>query len=126
MRRFSPPSDALSRRRERLAPRDRAAASRRVRGDIGCRDAIGAPDKIVLDAANAEGCILITEDRDFGELVIRQHHLVRGMILLELDRLSNVAEADAAFELVSTHADKLFGNLVVVEPGRIRIRPLPR
>ena len=48
------------------------------------------------------------------------------MILLELDRLSNVAEADAVAEVVSVHADKLLGNLVVIEPGRIRIRPLQR
>jgi len=52
----------------------------------------GAPDRDVLDAADAEDCILITEDRDFGELVVRQRLGVRGMILLELDRLSNAAE----------------------------------
>jgi predicted nuclease of predicted toxin-antitoxin system len=85
----------------------------------------GAPDKIVLETADAEGCILITEDRDFGELVIRQRHLLRGMILLELDHLSNAAEADAVAEVVSAHEDKLLGNLVVIEPGRIRVRPLP-
>jgi hypothetical protein len=47
------------------------------------------------------------------------------MILLELDRLSHAAEADTVAEVVSTHADKLSGNLVVIEPGRVRIRPLP-
>jgi predicted nuclease of predicted toxin-antitoxin system len=86
----------------------------------------GAPDRDVLEAANAEGCILITEDRDFGELVIRQRLGVRGIILLELDHLSNVAEADLVAEIVSIHADKLLGNLLVVEPGRIRVRPLSR
>jgi predicted nuclease of predicted toxin-antitoxin system len=86
----------------------------------------GAPDTDVLRAADAEGCILITEDRDFGELVIRQRLSVRGVIFLELDRLSNAAEADAVAEVVSTHADKLQGNLVVIEPGRIRLRPLAR
>jgi predicted nuclease of predicted toxin-antitoxin system len=40
----------------------------------------GASDKDVLEAADVEGCILITEDRDFGELVIRQRLGVRGMI----------------------------------------------
>ena len=84
----------------------------------------GASDKDVLEAAGAGGRILITEDRDFGELVIRQRLGVRGMILLELDRLSSAAEADAVAEVVSVHADKLLGNLVVIEPGRIRIRPL--
>jgi predicted nuclease of predicted toxin-antitoxin system len=55
----------------------------------------GAPDRHVLQAADAEDCILLTEDRDFGELVIRQRLDVRGVILLGLDRLSNAAEADA-------------------------------
>jgi predicted nuclease of predicted toxin-antitoxin system len=32
----------------------------------------GIPDKHVVEMANADGRILITEDRDFGELVIRQ------------------------------------------------------
>jgi predicted nuclease of predicted toxin-antitoxin system len=86
----------------------------------------GAPDKDVLEAADAEGCILITEDRDFGEMVIRQRLAIRGMILLELDRLSNTTEADVVAEVVSTHADKLLDNLIVIEPGRIRVRPLPR
>jgi predicted nuclease of predicted toxin-antitoxin system len=86
----------------------------------------GASDKDVLGAADAEGCILITEDRDFGELVIRQRLGVRGMILLELDRISNAAEADLVTEVISVHADKLSRNLVVIEPGRIRVRPLPR
>jgi hypothetical protein len=63
-------------------------------------------------------------DRDYGELVIRQRLAIGGVILLELDRLSNAAEADAAAEVVSTHGDRLFGNLVVVEPGRTRVRPL--
>jgi predicted nuclease of predicted toxin-antitoxin system len=86
----------------------------------------GASDKDVLQAADAQDCILITEDRDFGELIIRQRLGVRGMILLELDRLSSAAEADAVADVISNHAGKLVGNLVVIEPGRVRIRPLPR
>jgi predicted nuclease of predicted toxin-antitoxin system len=85
----------------------------------------GAPDRDILRAADAEGCILITEDRDFGELVIRQRVTVSGVILLELDRLSNDAEANAVVEVVLSHPEKLAGNLLVIEPGRIRVRPLP-
>ncbi len=86
----------------------------------------GAPDEDVLDAADTEAWILMTEDRDFGEMIIRQRLGVQGMMLLELDRLSNAAEAAAVAEAVATHADRLVGNLVVIEPGRIRVRPLPR
>jgi len=86
----------------------------------------GTSDREVLDVADAEDCILITEDQDFGELVIRQRLGVRGLILLELDPLSNLAEADAVIDVVSRHADKLLDNLIVIEPGRVRIRPLRR
>ena len=48
------------------------------------------------------------------------------MILLELDRLSHTAEAAAVADTVAAHGAKLSGNLVVIEPGRIRIRPLLR
>jgi len=46
------------------------------------------------------------------------------MILLELDRLSNATEADVVAEVISVHLDRRLGNLTVIEPGRIRIRPL--
>jgi predicted nuclease of predicted toxin-antitoxin system len=65
----------------------------------------GATDREVPDAAESEGRILVTEDRDFGELVVRQRLRVRGIILLELDRLSNAAEAELVAETVrSTRA----------------------
>ena len=84
----------------------------------------GAPDRDVLASADTDARILVTEDRDFGEMVIRQRLRVSGVILLELDRLSNANEARTVADVVSTHADTLFGNLVVIEPGRVRIRPL--
>jgi predicted nuclease of predicted toxin-antitoxin system len=86
----------------------------------------GAPDKDILDAADSDDRVLITEDRDFGELVVRQRLKVRGVILLELDRLPSAAEAERVAEVVRIHASKLPGNLLVVEPTRVRVRPLPR
>ena len=70
--------------------------------------------------------VVSTEDRDFGELVIRQRLGVRGVVLLELDRLSNLAEADLVATVVSANAEKLPGNWLVIEPARVRVRPLPR
>jgi predicted nuclease of predicted toxin-antitoxin system len=83
----------------------------------------GAPDTQVLDAAASEARILITEDRDFGEMVVRQRLRVRGLMLLELDRLSNEKEADLVAEVFSIHADKLAGNLIVFDPRGFR--PFP-
>ena len=41
----------------------------------------GAPDREVLDAAAGEGRILVTEDRDPGDMVVRQRLGVPGIIL---------------------------------------------
>ena len=67
----------------------------------------------------------MTEDQDFGELVIRNRFAVSGVVLLELDRLSAAAEADHVSAVVTALGERLKGNLVVVEPGRTRLRPLP-
>jgi predicted nuclease of predicted toxin-antitoxin system len=84
----------------------------------------GALDKAVLKAADAEGRLLITEDRDFGELVVRQRMAVSGVVLLELDRLTNRAEAERVSHVINTYAEKLLDNLAVIEPSRIRLRSL--
>ncbi len=84
----------------------------------------GADDPTVLGVANSSDQVLITEDRDFGELVVRQRLPVRAVLLIELDRLTNMAEAERVATVVASLQDKIFGHLVVVEPRRVRLRPL--
>ena len=45
-------------------------------------------------------------------------------MLLELDRLTNTAEAGRVGDVVASHAGKLAGSLVVIEPARLRLRRL--
>ena len=85
---------------------------------------LGAPDSDVLKIADQLGLILITEDQDFGELVIRHGLPVLGVILMELDALSNTASAKRLCATVTQIGSDLAGNLVVIEPARTRIRPL--
>ena len=44
----------------------------------------GDPDKKVLEIANKQGRILITLDKDFGELVFKEKLIHAGVILLRL------------------------------------------
>ena len=44
-----------------------------------------ADDASILTRAEAEGRILITNDKDFGELVYREGHPHRGIVLLRLE-----------------------------------------
>jgi predicted nuclease of predicted toxin-antitoxin system len=85
----------------------------------------GSADPAVLEFASKDGRIVITEDRDFGELVIRKKLPIDGVLLLELDQLSNAAEAERVLAVVLSLGERLNGHLVVVEPSRTRIRPLP-
>jgi predicted nuclease of predicted toxin-antitoxin system len=86
--------------------------------------AAGSSDDQVLSIAVADQRILLTEDRDFGQLVVRRRIDVGGVVLVELAPLSNEVAAVRVEDVVVAQIDKLPGNLVVVEPGRVRIRPL--
>lgn len=77
----------------------------------------GMPDRNVLETADIEGRILITEDRDFGELVVRQRMAVSGVILLELDKLSNQAEAERVSHIVNADR-RLRGAALSARPAR--------
>jgi predicted nuclease of predicted toxin-antitoxin system len=85
----------------------------------------GISDHIVLEEAAIGDRLLVTEDRDFGELVIRQRLRVGGIVLLEVDQLSLGAQIRCVAECIGAHGDMLEGNLLVIEPSRTRIRPLP-
>lgn len=87
---------------------------------------LGAPDKEIVGALRAEARILITEDQAFSELIVRHRLGVSGVLLLELDQVSSTAGADAVAAVVSSCADKIPDSLVVIMPGRMRVRPLPR
>lgn len=46
----------------------------------------GISDDTVLDRANQEMAVLLTADKDFGELVFRQKRIAMGVILLRLGK----------------------------------------
>jgi predicted nuclease of predicted toxin-antitoxin system len=86
----------------------------------------GASDADVLTLAESEARALLTEDQDFSELIVRQRLPVPGVVLLELHRLSSAAEAEVVAGVVAAHQARILGSVVVIEPGRVRHRPLPR
>jgi len=86
----------------------------------------GATDEEVLRLANKEQLILITKDDDFGSLVVRHQHKIRGLILLQLDRLSRAARDERTVDVIAARdAPKFEENLIVIRPERISIRPIP-
>jgi predicted nuclease of predicted toxin-antitoxin system len=53
----------------------------------------GRKESVVLEAAVLDARILITEDKDFGELVYRQRLHHRGVVLVRVDGISNMEKS---------------------------------
>jgi predicted nuclease of predicted toxin-antitoxin system len=85
----------------------------------------GSDDTTVLQSAASDNRLLITEDKDFGELVVRLGHPAHGIILLRLEPEDSDGKLERLRELIQHDSHRLAGFLVVVEPTRARFRPLP-
>jgi predicted nuclease of predicted toxin-antitoxin system len=66
--------------------------------------------------------MLITADKDFGEIVFRQGRSSGGVILIRLQGLSPEAKAEAVSKAINEHPSELPGNFSVLSPGALRIR----
>jgi predicted nuclease of predicted toxin-antitoxin system len=84
----------------------------------------GAPDDGVVALAVAEARVLITEDKDFGELAFQQGLHPAGVIRLALPRELPAEKAQRLVETLHAHVGLVQGNMLVVEPARVRSRPL--
>jgi predicted nuclease of predicted toxin-antitoxin system len=85
----------------------------------------GASDSRVLERAMAEGRILVTFDKDFGELVYRAgRQASAGVVLFRIPQPSAAVIAAQVVQTLQSR-DDWQGTFSVVEPGRIRMTPLP-
>lgn len=83
-----------------------------------------ARDEAVLRRAGDERRILITNDRDFGELVFYRGHAAYGVILLRLKHDTREAVSRRLLQTVELYQDKLAGHFILVTDELTRIRPL--
>ncbi len=73
-------------------------------------------DDAVLEQANRAGAILITADRDFGELVYRQKRAHHGVLLLRLAGLPSQTKAEMVNAALVQHGHEIAGNFIVIQP----------
>ena len=81
----------------------------------------GLPDAEVLAIARREGRILITNDRDFGDLIFNQGYRHAGVIYLRLETYQLPAVIAALTQVLTEHAHEL-DKFIVVTPGGVRVR----
>lgn len=85
---------------------------------------IAKPDVDVLRDAAADGRIVITSDKDFGELVFSHRIETPGVVLLRVDL---PAEADRILfveSVLQLILQRLPGSFITVTLGGVRARPI--
>ncbi|MDP2183314.1 MAG: DUF5615 family PIN-like protein [Actinomycetota bacterium] len=83
----------------------------------------GITDDEVLERANNDRRVLVTVDKDFGELVFRLGRVTSGVLLVRLSGLSSDDKATLVADAVRDHGVKMPGAFTVVSPSLVRIRP---
>lgn len=82
----------------------------------------GISDEEVIRKANQEPALLLTADKDYGELVFRHGRLTQGVVLIRLAGLSAKSKAEIVLAAIREHADDLQRNFCVISSGSVRIR----
>ena len=82
-------------------------------------------DDDVLREANSRDALLLTEDKDFGELVYRLARVHAGVVLIRLAGLPPLTKADTVAKVLQDHGSELPGAFTVISPGAVRIRKPP-
>jgi predicted nuclease of predicted toxin-antitoxin system len=88
-------------------------------------DSPGADDERVIELALHELRILLTEDKDFGQLVFAAGAKSLGVVLIRFPASARPAVAPRVLELVRRHSDRLTGSFIMLQPRRTRISALP-
>ena len=81
----------------------------------------GTSDTSIIQLANESRAILLTADKDFGELIFRQGRVTHEIILIRLHGLSRIKKTAILANALKEHQDKLIGSFSVIEPTQVRI-----
>lgn len=84
----------------------------------------GITDDSVLAKSRELDALLITADKDFGELVFRQRLLHSGILLVRLAGLPADLKAELVASAVDRHFDELKAGFGVLSERALRVRKL--
>ncbi len=82
------------------------------------------PDEGLLQLANEEKRIFITNDKDFGDLIFLQKKLSVGTILFRVKGQKTEEKIKLMKKILMGYRDKLLNHYIVITKAKIRIIPL--
>ena len=84
----------------------------------------GIMDEEVLLLTSDDNTLLVTADKDFGELIFRQGYVKRGIVLYRLAGLSSGEKADIVSKVIAEHGKELLQAFSVITDKAVRIRKI--
>jgi predicted nuclease of predicted toxin-antitoxin system len=82
----------------------------------------GVEDDVILGKCHQSSAMLLTADKDFGELVFRRRLLHSGVLLLRLPGLTPNQRADLVGFAIGLYGETCFGRFAVLSERALRIR----
>ena len=86
--------------------------------------AAGADDVRIVEQAAREDRLLLTEDKDFGDLIFRRGRIAPGIVLIRIASENPQLVEERLAAAIGQYGERLFGQYIVIEEGRFRSRPL--
>lgn len=83
-----------------------------------------ALDEEVIERAVHEDRVVLTEDKDFGQLIYGSGRPSTGVILIRFPGRARGDVAGTTLRVVEEQGARLAGAFTIVQPGRLRIRRL--
>lgn len=84
----------------------------------------GARDIEIVQIANADERILLTNDKGFGDLVYQGRRVSYGILLLRVESEDALQKAALLINVVSALGERLCDHFAVITEERYRLRPL--
>ena len=84
----------------------------------------GTPDVEWLREAQDSARLIVTSDKDFGELIFRDHLNSHGVILMRMEELTikeRLTRLQAVWAVIEANPS---GKFIVITEKKIRVRPL--
>ena len=82
----------------------------------------GIDDEAVLLRSRELNTVLLTADKDFGELIFRQRLLHSGVILIRLAGLKPEAKAELVAAAIEQHGEEMDLGFAVISRRALRLR----
>lgn len=84
----------------------------------------GISDDTILEKARDERRIVLTMDKDFGELVFRLHKKHSGVVLCRLEGLLQEEKCRLVKSTIDKYGTELYNSFTVIQLNNIRIRKI--